>query len=152
MGIPDILLVDFHGVLTDGKLNMTHDGKVLFESMHTTDTAAIRELVARGIEVYIVTASSNPIIQEYGKKVGVKVISNVRDKGEFVKQFGDKAFMAVGDTGFDIPMLKAAAIAFCPSNASDSVKWNKNVILSSRKGGEGVMVDILQYLYYRDGK
>lgn len=133
------ICIDFHGVLTDGKLNITHDGKTFFESCHTRDVRAIRELVARGWEVYIVTASSNPIVDAFCRKVGVTQI-HARDKSEL----GLKDYIAVGDDAWDIPMLKNAKEAYCPSDADQVVISQPYVKVLGARGGKGVIAELVR--------
>lgn len=53
------ILIDFDGCLTTGKLTITSDGKELpKKEVHTNGLGAIRELVAKGYHVVIVTASN----------------------------------------------------------------------------------------------
>lgn len=136
------IVIDFHGVLTDGKLNMSHDGKVLFESMHVRDTRAIRELIARGHEVYIVTASNSPIIDAYCKKVGCEKII-LRDKSQL--RFDE--FIAIGDDAVDLPMLAKAKAAFCPSDADRSVMQARFVTKLKTEGGKGVIAELVGMIY-----
>ena len=136
------ICIDFHGVLTDGKLNITHDGKTFFESCHARDVRSIRELIARGWEVYIVTASHSPIVEAFAKKVGAMIIQ-ARDKSDI----GMKDYIAIGDDAWDIPMLEAAKEAYCPSDADPAVLSLPNVKVLGVKGGHGVIAELLRRLY-----
>lgn len=129
------ICIDFHGVLTDGKLNMSHDGKTLFESVHVRDTVAIRELIATGYEVYIVTQSSNPIIDKYCEKVGA-IKLELRDKSEIPFEYD----YAIGDTPADAPMLRKAKHAFCPWDGQDMPCDVKFTQLQT-DGGRGVVAE-----------
>lgn len=140
----EIICIDFHGVLTDGKLNVSHDGKTFFESCHTRDVRAIRELVASGHEVYIVTASMNPIVQAFAEKVGVVVIQ-ARDKSEMPAIF-KKSYIAIGDDAWDVPMLEKAVHAFCPADADPCVKSLPHIRILNSKGGQGVIAELVPLL------
>lgn len=135
------ILIDFHGVLTDGKLNMSHDG-VLFESMHVRDTRAIRELIALGYEVVIVTASTSKIIDAYCEKVGCRKVV-LRDKS----QINCHDFIAVGDDVIDIPMMSRAIKAYCPSDADETVLQCKFVKVLDAKGGQGVIAELVREIH-----
>lgn len=136
-----VILIDFHGVLTDGKLNITHDGKTFFESCHTRDVRAIRELIARGWEVYIVTASSSPIVDAFCKKVGATQI-HARDKSDL----GLKDYIAVGDDAWDIPMLKNAKEAYCPCDADPEVLAIPGIRVLGVKGGHGFVAHLVRII------
>lgn len=143
-----IFLIDFDGVLTNGKVSITADGSQLFKEVHTRDIRAIRQLVATGNEVYIVTASSSPIINAFADKVGAIVISG-RDKAESIKSIfesGDQT-VAVGDDSWDISMLKDAHKAFCPADAYHGVRSMCCVTTLQTKGGEGVVAELLDIIY-----
>lgn len=135
------ILIDFHGVLTDGKLNITHDGKTMFESVNVRDIRAIRELIAYGNEVYIVTASSSAIIDAYCKKVGCEKLV-LRDKSKLPFK---GPYIAVGDDVWDWAMMRGADQCFCPSDAY----LNKHSHIChleplKTKGGEGVIAELIQ--------
>src|SRR5690554_5923489 len=131
------ICIDFHGVLTDGKLNIAHDGKTFFESCHTRDVRAIRELVARGWEVYIVTASGNPIVEEFCKKVGAELVK-ARNKADLPFSYD----VAIGDDAWDIPMLEKANAAFCPADADPVVLKMKGITVVGVRGGHGVVAEV----------
>lgn len=139
------ILIDFHGVLTDGKLNITHDGQTMFESVNVRDIRAIRELIAYGNEVYIITASSSPIIDAYCRKVGCEKMV-LRDKSQVPF---DEPFVAIGDDAWDIPMLRKTETAFCPSDAIRDIGCHVTRLRS--KGGEGVIDEFLNTVFKAKG-
>jgi 3-deoxy-D-manno-octulosonate 8-phosphate phosphatase KdsC-like HAD superfamily phosphatase len=136
------ICIDFHGVLTDGRMQISSDGMTAYETVHVKDTAAIRELIARGWEVYVVTSSKSPLIDVYCKKVGcVKIQDRLKQR-----VFLDRPYIAVGDSAFDVQMLKGAAKAYCPADAEDVVKETEGVIWLETNGGEGVVAELLKKL------
>lgn len=140
------ILIDFHGVLTDGKLNMSHDG-VLFESMHVRDTRAIRELIAMGYEVVIVTASTSKIIDAYCNKVGCEKLV-IRDKSKV--PYTD--FIAIGDDVIDLPMLQKAKRAFCPFDADWAVRNSGGIETLKTDGGKGCIAEMIRFISGTQGK
>lgn len=135
------LYIDFHGVLTDGKLHMAHDGKTMFESVHHRDITAIRELVARGFDVTIVTASDSPIIASYCEKVGCSRLV-LRDKSNLPHT----PFFAIGDSTWDIPMLEQAIQAYCPADADESVRNLPDIYVLNANGGHGCLAELVKIL------
>lgn len=136
------ICIDFHGVLTSGRMQIASDGTTAYETVHVKDTAAIRELVARGWEVYIVTSSKSPIIDVYCNKVGcVKIHSRLKQK-----IFTDRPYIAIGDSAFDCEMLRNAEVAYCPADAEDVVKDVPHIIWLDTPGGEGCVAEILKKL------
>lgn len=136
-----ILLIDFHGTLTDGKLNISHDGTI-FESCCVRDVRAIREFIASGWEVYIVTQSSSKIIEAFARKVGCEIIV-ARDKTQVVPNL---PYTMVGDDVSDIPLLEKAERAFCPQDADRAVLMKCDIGLLKSKGGTGVIAELARML------
>lgn len=139
-----ILIIDKDGVLTDGKVYVTHKGEK-FKAFNNKDNTAIAELIQMGYEVHIVTASSWPGMDKYCHNLGVKTWI-IRDKSNLDAITGGKPYMAVGDSAWDIEMLKKAAKKFCPLDAEDEVKALDKMIVLNRKGGDGVILELLKWL------
>ena len=136
----NIICIDFHGVLTNGKINVAANGATHYECVHVKDISAMRELAARGFEVYIVTSSSSPIIDAFCKKVGcVKIESRVKD--DVLK---DKAFVAIGDSSFDYKFLLNAKLAFCPADSEDVLLNDPHINVLQTRGGEGCVYELLK--------
>lgn len=140
---PGIILIDCDGVLTDGKLYIDHTGEKPFKAFHTRDVRAIRELVFLGYDVVIVSADDWEGGKHYANKVGA-FLHVCRDKREVVERY--REFIAVGDDAWDVPMLKAAKIAFAPVNCDPSVLMIPGIHVLSTKGGEGVIAEIVRVL------
>lgn len=137
------MVVDCDGVLTDGKLYMAASGEKLFKAFHSRDIRAIRELVARGVRVIIVSADDwegGPI---FAKRVGAEFF-HVRNKRDVVQTL-DITF-AIGDDAWDVPLLKAARHGFVPANAHCSVRNLPNVHTLPLMAGEGLVAAALDFL------
>jgi 3-deoxy-D-manno-octulosonate 8-phosphate phosphatase KdsC-like HAD superfamily phosphatase len=135
---PEKILIDFHGCLTDGRMHIDATGAVMFESCHVRDTRAIRQLIAMGFEVVIVTASSNPIIDFYCKKLGCEKLT-LRDKSKV--PFSN--FIALGDDAWDMAMLTQAERAYCPADADPQVQALPKIRILKTAGGHGVVAEML---------
>jgi 3-deoxy-D-manno-octulosonate 8-phosphate phosphatase (KDO 8-P phosphatase) len=136
------ICIDFHGVLTDGKIQLASDGRTKYETVNVKDISAIRELIARGFEVYIVTSSTCPIIDAFAKKVGCIKITDRTKEGIFEP----KSYVAIGDSSFDVRFLEDAILAFCPSDAEEVVKKLPEIRILDVKGGDGCIYELLKYL------
>lgn len=143
------ILIDFHGVLTDGKQTISHDGKYMFDHVHVRDIRAIRELVARGFLVIIVTACASPIVASFAERVGAELVV-ARDKSGIVysppvgRRTSD--VVAIGDDSWDVAMLETADRAFCPADADPSVKAIQGIEILETEGGRGVIAEVLRKL------
>lgn len=87
------ILIDFDGVLTDGKIFYTHDAKQ-FKGTNSRDIRAIKELISNGFEVIIITASSWPGSANFAKKTGAEVVVQ-RVKHDYVKTLTEP-YAAIG--------------------------------------------------------
>jgi 3-deoxy-D-manno-octulosonate 8-phosphate phosphatase (KDO 8-P phosphatase) len=133
-----IFCVDVDGVLTDGKIWVTHKGEIS-KGFNSRDLAAIRELISNGHQVHIVTASSWPGAESYMNKSGAE-FHVLRNKEEIPFQYD----VAIGDSAWDIPMLKKARYMFCPKDAQSEVRFLKDINILETKGGNGVMAEIVE--------
>jgi 3-deoxy-D-manno-octulosonate 8-phosphate phosphatase (KDO 8-P phosphatase) len=138
------VLIDCDGVLTDGKLYMSADGSKMFKAFHTRDVRAIREFVARGFEVVIVTADDWPGIQHFAAKVGAELCV-MRDKARLAPLFSGE-YIAIGDDAWDAPMLRGAAMAFAPKGAHVSITALPGITVVDCPSGEGVVSAVLDAL------
>lgn len=135
-----VICCDIDGVLTDGKIWVNHQGEII-KSFNNKDIGAVKELLSMGYQVYFVTASSWPGSDLYLKRSGAELIV-LRNKEEIPFHYD----IAIGDSGWDIPMLNKARFVFCPSDASKEVKELDGMHILKCKGGQGVMLEIIQIL------
>jgi 3-deoxy-D-manno-octulosonate 8-phosphate phosphatase KdsC-like HAD superfamily phosphatase len=133
-----LILIDFDGTISDGKTYIDRNGEKPFYAVHSRDNSAIAELIFQGFEVTIITANESKIIKEYAK---------LRKCGYL--QTRDKAipsFAAIGDSNFDIPMLRMAQHKFCPADADEKVKEIEGMIVLPATGGNGVISHMIKHL------
>lgn len=133
-----IFCIDLDGCLTDGKIWVNHKGEII-KGFNSKDLTAIKELIANGNEVHIVTASSWPGAESYLKKSGAE-LHVIRNKEEIPFRYD----VAVGDSAWDIPMFERCKINFCPADASKEVKCFPGMQVLETKGGEGVVLELVR--------
>jgi 3-deoxy-D-manno-octulosonate 8-phosphate phosphatase (KDO 8-P phosphatase) len=138
---PKIIVFDVDGVLTDGKFTIDSHGD-RSKSFHTRDVRALKELVARGYEVYLITASSWSGLESFAEKTGT-IIKVLRDKSEFNPS---ESFICVVDDSWDFALIEKAVKAFCPADAYWAVKAAHKTEQLQSKGGEGVACEVLDIL------
>lgn len=132
-----IFCVDVDGVLTDGKIWVTHKGEIS-KGFNSRDLAAIRELISNGHEIHIVTASSWPGAAEYLRRSGAE-LHILRNKESIPFHYD----VAIGDSAWDIPMFQKARFRYCPADAQPEVQFYTGMNILKCKGGEGVMSEIV---------
>lgn len=140
-GLPNIILIDFDGVLTDGKLYIDHKGEKLFKALHSRDIRAIRELVAIGYRVVIVTADDSDFSASYAEKIGVEIYIT-RDKSDLPFE----NYIAIGDDAWDRKMLEKAVKAYIPLDADKSVLDLDKRIVINQYAGRGVIAEFIHLI------
>ena len=130
------------GGVDDVEPSIGSDGQQ-FRHMSSRDNRAIRELVAKGWTVVLVTASSWPYFKEYAEKTGC-IFEQIRTKEELIEKY--TPYVAVGDDTWDIELLKNAEQAFCPQDSDVSIIRLKNVTVLPAKGGDHVITHLLKRL------
>lgn len=134
------LVIDCDGVLTDGTLTINLKGEKLFKKFHTRDVRAIREFVANGWEVVILSADDWGGTAHFAEKVGAEFrVSRTKDDigGDYV---------AIGDDVWDRALLEGATRAFCPNDA-DPLLFREipTIEVVRRDGGRGVVAEVLRW-------
>jgi len=133
-----VFCIDIDGCLTDGKIWVDHNGNIS-KGFNNRDLAGIRELIAHGHEVHLVTASSWPGAESYLKRSGA-TLHILRNKEEIPFRYD----IAVGDSAWDISMLRKAKIRLCPYNSQSEVKLMADMNVLRTKGGDGIMSEIVE--------
>lgn len=135
-----VICMDLDGVLTDGKVWVNHKGEII-KGFNSKDLTAIKELISKGYEVHIVTASSWEGAESYLRKSGA-ILHIIRNKEEIPFNFD----IAVGDSAWDIPMFKRAKESFCPADAPLEIRTLDGMNVMETKGGEGVVLELVKFL------
>jgi len=138
------LVLDVDGVLTDGKLYMGAGGEKMFKAFHTRHVRAIREFIARGFEVVLITADAWPGIKCFAEKVGAELIVE-RNKSTIVAGINGP-FMMVGDDVWDASLMKLAEYLFAPRNCDQALKMLDGIEILDINGGDGVVAELLNRL------
>lgn len=123
-----LAVLDVDGVLTDGRLYYGPQGEAL-KAFDVRDGHGIKMLLARAVEVAILSARSSPIVARRAEELGVvRVLQGRGDKvagfNELLREAGvtasETAF--IGDDLPDLPVLRAAGFAATVADARDEVK------------------------------
>lgn len=155
-----LVVLDFDGVLTDGKkyyVDCEGQGfeKLCFNAKRfdMKDGQGLAYLRQKGIRLAVITRSKmDQIIEKRCNDIGIeKIYAGVMDKKqefmslctEFHISMLDTAYM--GDDEADISCLELAGLAACPIDAEDSVK-SVCTFVSKRKGGKGAVRDLCNYI------
>lgn len=147
LGAVKLLSMDVDGVLTDGGLYFTDDGRQS-RKFNVRDGVGMKRVLAAGIELAIVSASAAQSIRHRGEILGVRhVFLDVEDKLAVISGLCRDLGIAladvahVGDDLNDLPLLGAVG---CPLSVADAVPEVREaaVFVTENGGGAGAVREI----------
>lgn len=138
------LISDIDGVLTDGRLYYNIHGEET-KAFHVQDGLGLKLLMTAGIEVAVITATKNQIIDHRMKTLGVQHYfkGQIDKQAAFLElqkrlQLEPHAFAYIGDDLPDIAVMQQVGLSIAVENAVEEVKqithWQ-----TTRKGGKGAV-------------
>lgn len=150
------VLMDVDGVLTDGVITYTSDGKEL-KNFHVADGMGLTVLRTQGIKTGIITGRTSSIVERRANELHMDVVQmGVRNKSEallticktFHWQVAEVAY--IGDDLNDLGALQLAGLAIAPANACVEVR-NVADFVTTRCGGSGAVREAAEYIIKQNG-
>lgn len=142
-----LLAFDVDGVMTDGGLLFTEDGKEI-KKYNAKDGQGIVNCIKAGLTVAIITARQNETVSYRFKNLKVQEIhQGIKNKIVELDKILEKYHLTyeevsyMGDDLPDICILEQVGLATCPNDAVDEVKSKCNFI-SSKNGGSGAVREL----------
>lgn len=136
---------DVDGTLTDAGMYYTENGDEL-KKFNTRDGMGIKLLRESGIITLIITSENTKIVENRAKKLKVDYLyQGVQNKLELIKELLSKLnidrseFAYIGDDINDKEILEFAGLKACPNDAMEIIKNIDNILIMSKKGGEGAV-------------
>ncbi len=152
-----LLLLDVDGVLTDGNLIYSHEGKES-KSFNTQDGFGLRILQDSGIQVGIITARSSTALERRCKDLEISYLyqgsSNKLDAyKKIVKDSDLKPFEIayMGDDWLDMVLLKRVGLAVSPANGVLEVREMVHYT-TKQSGGHGAVRELCDLILEAKGK
>ena len=142
-----LLAFDVDGVMTDGGIIYTEDGKEI-KRFNAKDGQGLTNCMKNGLIVAIITARQNGTVSnrfEYLKvpEIHQGIKNKISKLDEILKKYNlsyeEVAYM--GDDLPDICILEKVGLATCPHDAVEEVKERCNFI-SSKDGGRGAVREL----------
>jgi YrbI family 3-deoxy-D-manno-octulosonate 8-phosphate phosphatase len=137
-----LVATDCDGVLTDGGMYYTEDGKEI-KRFCSVDGVGFNLLHDAGIKIAIITGECNDTVKQRAEKLKVDyLITGRSDKltalNEICKSMEINISQAayLGDDLYDAPALKACGLGFAPSDAHISAKKAADIV-TEHSGGFG---------------
>lgn len=147
-----LFLCDVDGTLTDGGMYYSEKGDEL-KKFNTRDGMALAMLREKGIKTGIITSEDTELVARRANKLKVDYLKQgKRDGGklaaakEICEEMGVslREVAYVGDDLNCIELLSAVGFAACPADACDEVKALPNIHVMRRKGGDGVVREVVE--------
>ncbi len=143
------IILDIDGVLTDATLLVTESGEQL-RRFNVRDGYAMQLAVKKGYRICAISGGKSQSVVLRLKGLGItEVHLNVDRKldvyHEFIRQnnLTPDQVLYIGDDIPDVPVMKVAGVAACPSDAVEEVKAVSHYI-SPKSGGDGCVRDVLE--------
>ena len=150
-------VIDVDGVLTDGSLLLLEDGQMA-RKMNIKDGYALQLAVKKGYHVLVISGGGSTAVRERLNKLGVMdVYLEVQNKVDIIQKFVESNSLTwdhiiyMGDDMPDQAAMQLCGVPCCPHDAVNEIK-ELSVYISSRKGGEGCVRDIMEKVLKLQGK
>ena len=142
-------ILDVDGVMTNGKIIYTHDGKI-DRQFYAKDGYAIKYAISKGYRIAIIPGGMQENVRTRLNSLGVedvflKAFNKIEVYEKFIeeKKIDPKNILYMGDDNPDLDVLKVVGISSCPNDASVDVKSICDYI-SHKDGGMGCVRDVIE--------
>lgn len=152
-----LIVFDIDGVMTDGGLHYTDDGREL-KTFNVQDGLGLKLLQRAGLELAIMTGRTSGVVTGRASDLGIAhVFQGVTDKravvGELLERLGlrwaECAFM--GDDLIDLPVMVQCGLAIAPANARPLVRDRAHAVTDSA-GGHGAVREAAEFILAAQGR
>lgn len=150
-------IFDVDGVLTDCGLIITEKGEFL-RKMNVRDGAAIKMALNQGFRVAIITKGNSVGVKNRLLFLGAEpVFDNVSNKLKALEELeanhniDPMSSVYMGDDLADLIVFDKVLLGTCPNDATPEV-IKKSEFISSRKGGDGCVRDLIERVLKVQGK
>lgn len=151
-----LAVFDVDGVMTDGRIAYTDDGRE-FKTFHTRDGLGIKALISNDIEVAIITARQSAIVERRAADLGLShVIQGREDKARALDELLERTGLHSGDlayTGDDLvdwPAMRVCGLKCTPADASLWLRQRADFI-ATRPGGHGAVREVCELILQGHG-
>ncbi|MCL1972781.1 MAG: HAD hydrolase family protein [Endomicrobia bacterium] len=154
-----LLACDVDGVLTRGEIIILNNGEEV-KIWNVKDGLGYHELkqIFPRVKTAWITGRESEQVKKRAESMGIDyLVQNcMRKKTAFDAILGETGFKAsetayIGDDIVDIQVLKLAGLSICPNDAVEEVKKHVDMV-SSFKGGEGVVRDVIEIILKAKGE
>lgn len=152
-----LMAFDVDGVLTDGKLYFTEDGRE-FKAFCTLDGHGLKMLQQAGVTLAIITGRQSGAVATRAANLGIEhVFQGVADKGACMQALLDALQLPwyaagyMGDDAIDLPVMLGCGLALAPANAHAAVRQRAHWV-SQAPGGAGAVREACDFILAARGQ
>lgn len=149
--LPELVITDVDGVLTDGGMYYDQTGNE-WKKFNTSDSWGVAYCKQLNIKTAIITGEDTAIVKRRAEKLkidfcfmGVKNKVQIADELRLKLGLEWNQIAFIGDDINDIKLLALVGWSGCPANAPDYIK-EKVQHTTTKKGGDGAFRDFIEYL------
>jgi len=151
------LILDVDGVLTDGRIYFTSDGREL-KAFDARDGHGIRLALRAGLKLAIISGRIFGGVLARAKELGIsEVHQGVHNKLEAYQQLrlkygmDDAIYAYVGDDVVDIPLMRRVGLAVAVADAAEEVQAVADYV-TKLAGGRGAVREVIELILKAQGK
>lgn len=151
-----LMIFDVDGVLTDGRLWYTADGKEL-KAFHSFDGHGVKMLADAGVRCAILSGRKSPAVAARARELGIDIVrQGVAEKhpefARMVKKLRLDASAAgyMGDDLVDVPVLRRCGFACAPREAPEPVRKCAHYVCSA-PAGAGAVRELCEFIMQAQG-
>ncbi len=150
-------IFDVDGVLTDGSLHITTDGK-MHRTMNVKDGYAMKEALNQGYNVSIISGGTDEGVRSRLKALGIEDVAlGAHKKMDHLqnyihtKNINPENILYMGDDIPDYEVMYVVGLPCCPQDAVKEIKEASKYI-SHKGGGKGCVRDVIEQVLKVQGK
>ena len=150
-----ILLLDCDGVLTDGGLNYTFDGKRVLEGakvFHIHDGLGLKLAREAGLKLGVISGRISPALTARARELQIdRLHQGIDDKLSVYEQiiiaegFSDDQVAYVGDDLPDLPVMRRVGLAIAVADAVDEIRECAHFV-TNKPGGRGAAREAVELI------
>jgi 3-deoxy-D-manno-octulosonate 8-phosphate phosphatase (KDO 8-P phosphatase) len=151
-----LMVFDVDGVLTDGRLWYTADGKEL-KSFHAFDGHGVKMLAESGVRCAILSGRKSPAVAVRAKELGIALVRQgiAGKREEFARmlkrlRLEPEAAGYMGDELVDVPVLRRCGFACVPREAPEAVRQCAHYVCSA-PAGAGAVRELCEFVMRAQG-
>ncbi|OQY02247.1 MAG: phenylphosphate carboxylase subunit delta [Desulfobacteraceae bacterium 4572_130] len=149
LGQIKLLLLDVDGILTDGKITYTENGKEI-KNFDSKDGLGLKLLMESGVKVGIITGRKSKALTARCKNLGINIIfDNIKNKIKALDTILKETGISTENTAFagddlpDLCVMKKVGLSITVSDACSDVIKEADIVIPQR-GGKGAVRQICE--------